>query len=160
MAPVGYMMFALRRKMIEMNLDPEFLDFDFSVHSVEDAARGAGVQVSDMNKNLVLLDDANELAIAVLSGSDRLDLEKVGSLLGSRVRMAKASEVLKLIGFEAGAVPVVDFKGTLVVDTNVAQKPYMFSSAGTSRSLAKISTRKLLEAARPLVADIAVRKAE
>ena len=146
--------------MIEMNLDPEFLDFDFSVHSVEDAALGAGVQVSDMNKNLVLLDDANELVIAVLSGTDRLDLEKVGSLLGRRVRMAKASEVLKLIGYQPGAVPVVDFKGTLVLDISVAQKPYLFSSAGTSRSLARIPTRKLLEATRPLVADIVLRKLE
>lgn len=150
----------LRRKMIEMNLDPEFLDFNISVHTVEDAARAAGVRVSDMTKNLVLLDDTNQLVIAALSGTDRLDLYKVESLLGRRVRMAKASEVLKLVGYEAGAVPVVGFKGTLVLDTRVAQKAYLFSSAGTSRSLAKVPTKKLIEATRPLVTDIVVGKLE
>lgn len=146
--------------MVEMNLDPEFLGFDFSVHTVEDAAKATGVQVSDMTKNLVILTDTNELVIAVLSGTDWLDLQKVGSLLKRQVRMAKASEVLKLVGFEAGAVPVVGFDGTLILDTSVAQKAYLFSSAGTSRSLAKIATKKLIEATKPLVADIVIRKPE
>jgi len=99
----------------------------------------------------------NRPVIAVLSGTDRLDVQKLATLLGRRLRMAKASEVQELIGFEAGAVPLVVVEGTLVLDVDVAEKPFIYSSGGTTRSLVKIPTRKLIEAMKPLVGDIAFR---
>jgi len=146
-----------RRRIVEMNLDAEFLDFSASVHTVEDAAQAAGVSVSAMTKNLLLVDELNRPVIAVLSGTERLDVQKLATLLGRRLRMAKASEVQELIGFEAGAVPLVVVEGTLVLDVDVAEKPFIYSSGGTTRSLVKIPTRKLIEAMKPLVGDIAFR---
>jgi Cys-tRNA(Pro)/Cys-tRNA(Cys) deacylase len=148
----------LRRKITEMNLHAEFLDFDSSVHTVEDAAKAAGVDASDMNKNLLLVAASGMPVIAVLSGTDRLDLPKLEALVGRGIRMAKAPEVSKIIGFDAGAVPVVGINATVVVDSKVTQKSFLYSSGGSTRSLVRIQTDKFLKSTKPIVGDIAVTK--
>jgi Cys-tRNA(Pro)/Cys-tRNA(Cys) deacylase len=150
----------LRRKITEMNLHAEFLDFDSSVHTVEDAAKAAGVDASDMNKNLLLVAASGMPVIAVLSGTDHLDLQKLETLIGRGIRMAKASEVSKIIGFDAGAVPVVGINATVVVDPKATQKAFLYSSGGSTRSLVRIQTDKFLKSTKPIVGDIAVTKTE
>lgn len=148
----------LRRAIGQMNLEAEFLDFDAPVRTVQEAAKAVGVTVGEMTKNLLLIDDRGNLIVVVLSGSDRLDVEKVAALLGRRVRMAKPSEVSTLIGFEAGAVPIVGVEAMLILDINVVQKNYVYGSGGTSRSLVRIPTRILLETLKPKVGVIAVNR--
>ena len=88
-------------------------------------ARAAGVEPGDAAKDL-LLRRGDDYVLATISAADRIDLGKVGDLLGGdeHVRLATEDEIGSDFGqFELGALP--PFGSLLGVNTTRRSEPGM-----------------------------------
>src|SRR6266545_3495432 len=79
--------------------------FASGTRTAEDAARAVGCEVAQIVKSLVFLADG-QAVVALVSGSDRLDPDRLGRALGAReVRRADGDEVRAATGDPIGGVP-------------------------------------------------------
>ena len=78
------------------NIDAELLNFDRSVHSVEEAVTVSGQPIERITKSIVMLTPADTLVIAMVPAKNRASTERVRKFLklDERPRIATAEEIL------------------------------------------------------------------
>jgi prolyl-tRNA editing enzyme YbaK/EbsC (Cys-tRNA(Pro) deacylase) len=84
--------------------------FADSTHTAGDAARAVGAELGQIVKSLVFVtarDDASlEPIVCLVSGADRVDLERLAAVIGRRdIRRSTAREADELTGFTIGGIP-------------------------------------------------------
>ena len=84
--------------------------FADSTHTAGDAARAVGAELGQIVKSLVFVttrDDASlEPIVCLVSGADRVDLERLAAVIGRRdIRRSTAKEADELTGFTIGGIP-------------------------------------------------------
>lgn len=116
--------------------------FSESTHTAEDAARAVQVELGQIVKSLVFVstadDDELEAVICLVSGPNRVDLPRLGAILGrSDVRRATAAEANDLTGFVIGGIPPFGHLRRLRVfmDPDLARFPVVWSAAGLPRAV-------------------------
>lgn len=123
--------------------------------SATSEARAVGVLPQETGKTVVVRIDGGCLR-AVVPASSRLDLEKLGSLLGSRpVLLTEAELDGSYPQFELGAVP--PFGGPedrVVVDSRLAECAHVVIEAGTHDTSLRMSGQDLVSVASGEVGDI------
>src|SRR3979411_3303370 len=81
-------------------------EFAESTATAADAAAAIGTTVGRIVKSLVFM--AGEQPVLVLtSGPNRVDTQKVSSLMGHSIERANADQVRQLTGYAVGGVPPV-----------------------------------------------------
>src|SRR5829696_7623784 len=88
----------------------EVMTFPDSTHTAADAARVVGAEIGQIVKSLVFVttneDGALEPIVCLVSGADRVDLERLAAVVGRRdVRRATAKEADELTGYTIGGIP-------------------------------------------------------
>ncbi len=84
----------LKNFMLENSIEAEQLAFSKSCHSVQEAADAAGVSAKDFVKNICLIDNMDNLIVAIVKGEDRVSTSKVGKALQfDTTRTATESEI-------------------------------------------------------------------
>jgi len=89
-----------------------------------------------------LIDEENKIYASVVSGNKRVDLGKLKSVLGVRdLRLAKASEVKRYLGYEIGEVPPLCLNkvSKVVVDEEILSKRRVLGGGGSINSLLEFS---------------------
>jgi prolyl-tRNA editing enzyme YbaK/EbsC (Cys-tRNA(Pro) deacylase) len=117
-----------------------------SAHTSQEAAAALGVEVAQIAKTLVFVADGNAV-LAVLSGADRLDTERLAAHLGAEeVRRADPEAVREATGFPIGGVsPVVHGDGIrVVVDRALEAFDVVWAAAGTPRAVFPTDFEELL----------------
>ncbi len=116
--------------------------FSESTHTAEDAARAVGVELGQIVKSLVFVtksdDDELEAIICLVSGPNRVDLPRLGAILGrSDVRRASAVEANDLTGFVIGGIPPFGHGRRLrvIMDPDLGRYPVVWSAAGLPRAV-------------------------
>jgi Cys-tRNA(Pro) deacylase len=146
----------LRRFVLSNNILAEFVPVDGSCHSVEDTARILGVEPKQVVKNICLVDERENLYVAILRGDTRLDKEKLKSLFNlSKLSMATKEQVLKLTGYPAGGVPPFGYVAAFVLDEKVKDMEFVYTGAGDDLALLKIFVQELLRVNSATVASVA-----
>ena len=85
-------------------IEAEIKELSASTRTAEEAAAAIGTSVPRIVKSLVFLaDDAPILAL--VSGSNRLDTDRLGAALGRTIARADAATVRAATGFAIGGVP-------------------------------------------------------
>ena len=84
--------------------------FADSTHTADEAARAVGAELSQIVKSLVFVsareDGELEPIVCLVSGADRVDLERLAAVIGRRdIRRATAREADELTGFTIGGIP-------------------------------------------------------
>ncbi len=145
------------RQFISLNNTPaEFVTVDGSCHTVEDTARVLGVEPKQVVKNICLVDERENLYIAILRGDTRLDKEKLKLIVGiSKLSMATKEQVLKLTSYPVGGVPSFGYVATFILDEKVKEMNFVYTGAGDDLALLKISVEALLAVNDAKVASIA-----
>ncbi len=132
------------REFIEENsVKCEFLEFRESCHSVKEAAKAANANPSDFVKNVCLISD-NKPVVVIVKGENRVSLVKVKEFLGKEVKIEKCKKVLEITGFPCGGIPSFGFNAVFLIDNNVLEKKFVYSSGGTENSLIKISPEEIV----------------
>jgi len=135
------------KQYIDSNsINAEHLEFEQSCHTVEDAANAVNGSVDEIIKNICMIDQNDQLIVAIVKGEDRVSTSRVGKALNmERPRMANADEILNKTGYPAGGVPSFGFDATFLIDPKVTEQEYIYTGGGTPNSLVKISVEELIK---------------
>lgn len=144
----------LRLFIRHRGISAEVLEFSRSCHSVEEAAQAVGGKTDDFVKNLCLVSPDGRLSVAILKGEDRLDLKKVESLAGTKLKMATAEQILEKTGYPVGGTPSFGYAATFFVDERVMEKPSVYSGGGSVQALCKVNPSELLRTSGGRVANL------
>ncbi len=127
-----------------------------STRTSADAAAAIGVEVGQIAKSLVFLADGNPV-VAVLSGVDRLDTDKLRRLRGAaRVERPDADAVRAATGFPIGGVSPVGHGAPVVVDAGLAAYDVIWAAAGTPNAVYPTTFDELVAVSGGEVADVRV----
>lgn len=127
-----------------------------SAHTSAEAAAAIGVSVGQIAKSLVFVVDGAPV-VAVLSGTDRLDPDKLCRALGgSRVEQADAETVRAATGFSIGGVSPLGHSVRVVVDGGLAVHDVVWAAAGTPHTVFPTTFAELVAASGGVVADVRV----
>ncbi len=144
----------LRKYMGGNGIDGEFLVFDASCHSVEDAAQALGTSPDSIVKNICLVGQ-DKFIVAILKGTDRVDRTQVAQILGlKKVKTAAPQEILARSGYPCGGVPSFGFNACFLIDPLVMEMDFVYTGGGSTTSLIKILPGEILRANRGTVVRI------
>ena len=128
--------------LIEVRRFPE------GTKTAADAARAVGCEVGQIVKSLVFVAEG-EPFLALTSGANRADVEKLARLMGaSRVRRASPEEARAATGFAIGGTPPFGHPAPLrvVVDRELLGYSELWAAAGTPDAVFPITPEDLLRA--------------
>ena len=142
-----------------LGLTLEIHRFPQGTRTAVDAARAVGCELGQIVKSLVFVADG-EPFLALTSGSNRADPERLAATLGARdVRPASADEARAATGYAIGGTPPFGHPTPLrvLVDRDLLGHDVVWAAAGTPDSVFPIPPQDLVRAARGEPVDLRVR---
>ena len=132
-----------------------------STRSAVEAAQAIGCCVEQIVKSLVFRGQStNRPILAVVSGGNRVDEEKLAVLVAEPVTQADAEYVRQRTGYAIGGVPPVGHVESLVcvVDEDLLQYEHIWAAAGTPRAVFRLTPADLQRITDGQVVSVAVRR--
>ena len=138
----------------------EVVAFPETTHTAADAARVVGAEIGAIVKSLVFVvagDDGElEPIVCLVSGADRVDLERLAAVLGRRdVRRATAREADELTGFTIGGIPPFGHRARVIMDPDLGRYTEVWAAAGLPTAVFPVAPSVLRMLADAHVAPIA-----
>jgi Uncharacterized conserved protein len=130
--------------------------FPAGTRTAADAAHAVGCEVAQIVKSLVFMADGSPV-VALLSGADRLDLERLGTAVGaSTVRRATGDEVREATGVAIGGVPPLGHVRplTVLMDRHLLDHSVVWAAAGLPDAVFASPPEELQRAAGARLADL------
>ncbi|MBW2147956.1 MAG: YbaK/EbsC family protein [Deltaproteobacteria bacterium] len=127
------------------------------VYTSVDAARERGVALEQIVKTMILADKSGRCVVALLPGDRRLNIKKIGRLLGGKFQLMSADEVRKATGFVVGAIsPVglIPHGWEIVADTAVFENEWVDISSGDPAAGIELRSADILKLIKCRVEDI------
>ncbi len=112
-----------------------------STHTADEAARALGCAQGQIVKSLVFRNTATDAPVVVLaSGSNRVDVARVGAALGHPIVMGDVAFVRRVTGFPIGGVPPLGHReaSDLFVDEDLLDFDEVWAAAGTPHAVFRI----------------------
>jgi Cys-tRNA(Pro) deacylase len=139
----------------------DIVTFDESTHTAQEAADAIGAELAQIVKSLVFVGDGPdgpEAVIALVSGTDRVDIGRLGSAV-SRVglRRATADEASAATGYVIGGIPPIGHRRPIpvVMDPRLMDHAEVWAAAGTPNAVFAIDPRELARLAEATIAPCA-----
>ena len=125
--------------------------------TAEEAAAAVGTSVDRIVKSLVFLADGAPI-LALVSGSNRLDTDRLGGALGKTLTRADANAVRAATGFAIGGVAPLGLATDLdvLIDRDLLQFDTVWAAAGTPHAVFPIAPDALVQATGGRVVDLKV----
>jgi prolyl-tRNA editing enzyme YbaK/EbsC (Cys-tRNA(Pro) deacylase) len=144
----------------------DVVTFAESTHTAQEAADAIGVELGQIVKSLVFMapsdpagsDDDVEPIIALVRGTDRVDIGKLATVSGRpRMRRASAKEASTATGYSIGGIPPFGHSQHISVVMDPALDGYeeVWAAAGTPNGVFAIAPATLVMLADALVAPCA-----
>jgi prolyl-tRNA editing enzyme YbaK/EbsC (Cys-tRNA(Pro) deacylase) len=126
--------------------DVEVRRFPEGTRTAAGAAEAVGCEVGQIVKSLVVLADEMP-SLALVSGANQLDLQRLEPLLGAPVRMASAEAVRAATGYSIGGVTPVGLASPLrvLMDSDLFGYELVWAGAGRPDTVFSITPARLLE---------------
>ncbi len=136
-------------------LDAEICEMSASTRTAEEAAAAIGTTVPRIVKSLVFLADGAPV-LALLSGTNRLDMERFGLALGRSIVRADAAAVRAATSFSIGGVAPLGHPMPLPVfiDRDLLQYDVVWAAAGTPNAVFPITPTALVQVPGGQVLDL------
>jgi prolyl-tRNA editing enzyme YbaK/EbsC (Cys-tRNA(Pro) deacylase) len=136
--------------------------FADSTHTASDAARALDAELAQIVKSLVFVtsrqDGELEPIVCLVSGADRVDLERLAAVVGRRdVRRATAREADDLTGFSIGGIPPFGHvqRTRVIMDPDLGRYATVWAAAGLRTAVFPVAPAILRMLADAHVAPIA-----
>lgn len=138
-------------------IDAEIKELSDSTRTAEEAAAAIGTSVPKIVKSLVFLADGDPI-LTLVSGSNRLDTDRLGAALGRTIARADAAAVRLATGFAIGGVPPLGHATPLdvLIDRDLLQYDEVWAAAGTPHAVFPIRPDALVTATSGRVIDLKV----
>jgi prolyl-tRNA editing enzyme YbaK/EbsC (Cys-tRNA(Pro) deacylase) len=133
----------LQDRLQERGLSVEVEELADSTRTAAEAASAVGVEVGQIVKSLVFVDEQGPL-LCLCAGDRRVDTSK----LGTGVRQAKGDEVRDATGFAIGGVPPLGHDRPIrtIVDDSLRRYETVWCAGGTPNSVFEVATEALIAA--------------
>lgn len=138
------------------NLDIKIHDFDEFTHTAQQAADALKCTVSEIAKSLIFKSASDKPILVIASGSNRVDTEKIASLLGESIGKADADFVKSVTGYTIGGVPPFAFPEKIItfIDQDLLKFDHIWAAAGTNNSVFSLTPDNLVKLTQGQIADI------
>ncbi len=143
--------------------------FADSTHTASDAARALDAELAQIVKSLVFVtsreDGDLEPIVCLVSGADRVDLERLAAVVGRReVRRATAREADDLTGFSIGGIPPFGHvqRTRVIMDPDLGRYATVWAAAGLPTAVFPVAPgilRMLADAHVAPIAEVPVEQA-
>jgi prolyl-tRNA editing enzyme YbaK/EbsC (Cys-tRNA(Pro) deacylase) len=143
--------------------------FADSTHTAGDAARAVGAELGQIVKSLVFVtsrdDGSLEPIICLVSGADRVDLERLAAVVGRRdIRRSTAREADDLTGFTIGGIPPFGHvqRARVIMDPELTRYEVIWAAAGLPTAVFPVAPgilRMLADAHVAPIAEVPVEQA-
>ena len=145
----------VRRALDEAHLQGRIEEFPASTRTTQDAAIAIGTSVGQIVKSLVFL-AADGPVLALMSGSNQLDLTRLSALTGATIRKADADAVRAATSYAIGGVPPLGFPNAIptFIDRDLLQYETIWAAAGTPRHVFELAPSELVRITSGTVADL------
>jgi prolyl-tRNA editing enzyme YbaK/EbsC (Cys-tRNA(Pro) deacylase) len=129
--------------------------FPEGTRTAEDAARAVGCSLGQIVKSLVFI-AAGRPVVALVSGANRLDTVRLGTLAGEPVVKADAEATRAATGYAIGGVPPFGHAQPLsiYVDRDLLGYAVIWAAAGRPDSVFALTPARLLEISGGTAADL------
>lgn len=132
---------------VQQVLGPSYavLEFDQPTHSAAQAAAAVGCTIAQIAKSLIFVGPHNKPVLIIASGANRVDKEKVATLVGGTICRADADFVKQNTGFSIGGVPPVGHKlaPEVVLDADLRAFDEIWAAGGTPNTVFKLTPAQL-----------------
>lgn len=127
-----------------------------STRTAADAAAACGCTVGQIAKSILFKAADGEPVLVVTSGSNRVDADKVGALLGAMPGKADADFVRTSTGYAIGGVPPLGHAGPvkILIDQDLMRFDEIWAAAGTPKCVFRLAPSELAAMTGGTVADI------
>ena len=136
--------------------------FPESTHTAEEAARAVDAELGQIVKSLVFVsareDGELEPIICLVSGADRVDMERLAAVIGRRdIRRATAREADELTGFTIGGIPPFGHnqRARVIMDPELGRYATVWAAAGLPTAVFPVAPATLRMLSDAHVAPIA-----
>ena len=139
----------------DLGLGARVVIVEDSARTAEEAAAAVGAELGQIVKSLVFAVD-EELVLVLVSGANRLDTRKLGTLAHGRVERADAEAVRVATGFAIGGIPPIAHARPLAVwcDADLLTYDTVWAAAGTPHAVFPIAPDDLVRVTDATVADL------
>ena len=139
----------------DLGLGTRVVVVEESARTAEEAAAAVGAELGQIVKSLVFAVD-DELVLVLVSGANRLDTRKLGTLAHGRVERADAEAVRVATGFAIGGIPPIAHARPLAVwcDADLLTYDTVWAAAGTPHAVFPIAPDDLVRVTDATVADL------
>ena len=141
-------------------LEVEVERFPEGTRTAADAARAVGCDVAQIVKSLVFVADAAAPVVALVSGANRVDLDRLAAAVGAAsARRADGDEARAATGFAIGGVPPFAHATpvAVVVDRDLLGHDRVWAAAGLPDAVFAVAPPDLVRVSSGVVADLAER---
>ena len=136
----------MKRWLDENRVNAEFLAFDKSVHTVQEAVEVSGYPVERFTKSIVMLTTDEQLVIAVVPADTRASTNRVRKALclADRPRVVTREESAEYLDQQLGGnSPLNAPNAIILIDPKVLEREWILIGGGDDRNLVKISIAEL-----------------
>jgi prolyl-tRNA editing enzyme YbaK/EbsC (Cys-tRNA(Pro) deacylase) len=121
-----------------------------------DAAAAIGCDVGAIVKSLIFVIDGVGPVLALTSGSNRVDIERLGAHFGGPARQAKADEARAATGYSIGGTPPFGHPAPLPALCDPALVGYdeVWAAAGTPDTVFPLAPAELLRLSGAEIVDV------
>jgi len=128
----------VRSYIDEFGVEAEIVEFKTTTKTSQLAAEALNCTVAQIGKSIVFTNGST--VVVVISGDERVDVEKLSKLRGGKMKKANATTVKKETGYTIGGVPPFPLPENVVtlIDASVERFEAVWVAAGTPNSVMKI----------------------
>jgi Cys-tRNA(Pro) deacylase len=139
-------------------VEAEVTEFGQSTRTAEEAAAAVGATVGQIVKSLVFL-AGDAPVLALVSGANRADTERLAAAAGANIRRADADAVRAATGYSIGGVPPIGHATPLrtFLDADLMRYDTIWAAAGTPNAVFPIAPAELERITGAEVVDLAAR---
>ena len=132
----------LRALLEKNNVSFEIIQNKKPIYSVNDAY--GYYEISQTAPTLIIKTERGFFALILAGDRGRADFELVKeSLQCEKAKLASKKEVLEIIGYEVGSVPLVGHGLPCILDTRLFLHSYVYGGAGDANFTLKIDPRDI-----------------
>lgn len=144
----------LKKFLEENGVKNKFHEFSESTLTVEHSSERLGVDPEIIVKSLVFKDGDGNPLLAVVSGENRADEDKLSEVHGSEVKIAKAREVEDFTGYKIGEVPPLIPNLKTYLDSEIFDFDRVIAGGGSTHTLVELNPKDILRLADAEIAEI------
>jgi len=138
----------VRQALADAGVSSEVVELPGAARTAKDAARFLGCEVGQIANSLVFRAASGEPLLVMSSGARRVDLARLGDIIGEPVTKADADFVRQATGFAIGGVPPLGHPAPMrtLVDASLQRFATVWCAAGTPNAVFEVRTDALIAA--------------